>query len=209
MPSGCNQRHFPRGFSGQTIFAGHGRGEAGFYEQLTGPRSAGGIFHTQGSHPLTEISNTGLPPFLLSQRGQKMDLGSVQVGRGQLQPVLVAGGGWIPHSVLPHPPHSSAISPLVFIPASPLVRAKAAQPHTIPTETGIRKLRRGNKNQTEGYQPPQTTSCLDFHSRSPLPDQAAAQGRLSPGFAFLGKHGAPVSRKPVLLQLRIIPPAAV
>lgn len=84
------------------------------------------------------------------ERGQRMDLGSVRVGRGQLHPTLMAGGGWIPHLVLPHPPRSSASSqgvshfPLVFIPAFPPVRAKAGQPHAIPTETGIRKLRRGN-----------------------------------------------------------------
>lgn len=196
------------------MLAGHGLREVGFYGQLPAPRRVGSISHlshARGSHPLTEISNTGLPP---SQRAQILDLGSVQVGRSQLHPALMAGGDWIPHLVLPHPPHSSASSqavshfPLVFIPAFPLLRPKAGQPHTIPTETGNRKPRRAIKTKQRATNHPKPHPASIF---TPAPPQApaAAQGRLSPGFAFLGNHGAPVSCKPLLPQLRIIPPAAV
>lgn len=196
------------------MFAGHGLREVGFYGQLPAPRSAGSISHlshARGSHPLTEISNTGLPP---SQRAQGMDLGVCASGKQPTPPCTDPGGDWIPHLVLPHPPHSSASSqavshfPLVFIPAFPLVRPKADQPHTIPTETGIRKPRRAIKP-NKGLPTTPNHILPRFSLQVPPQAPAAAQGRLSPGFAFLGNHGAPVSCKPLLPQLRIIPPAAV
>lgn len=158
-----------------------------------------------------EISNTGLPP---SQRAQGMDLGVCASGKQPTPPCTDPGGDWIPHLVLPHPPHSSASSqavshfPLVFIPAFPLVKPKAGQPHTIPTETGIRKPRRAIKP-NKGLPTTPNHILPRFSLQVPPQAPAAAQGRLSPGFAFLGNHGAPVSCKPLLPQLRIIPPAAV
>lgn len=196
------------------MFAGHGLREVGFYGQLPAPRSAGSISHlshARGSHPLLKYQiQVSLHPKGL--RGWIW--GSVQVGSSQLYPALMAGGDWIPHLVLPHPPHSSASSqavshfPLVFIPAFPLVRPKADQPHTIPTETGIRKPRRAIKP-NKGLPTTPNHILPRFSLQVPPQAPAAAQGRLSPGFAFLGNHGAPVSCKPLLPQLRIIPPAAV
>lgn len=73
------------------------------------------------------------------------------------------------------------------------VRAKAVQPHTFPTEQGKRHQKgttkvkeRANTHQT----PPAPVSTTSPPCSSP--DQAAAQSRLSAGFAFLGKHQAPL-----------------
>lgn len=142
-----------------------------------------------------------------------MDLGSGQVGKGQLHPALMAGGGWIPHLEPPHSPCSSASSqgvshfPLVFIPAFPLVKSKSrSAPHN-SHGTRDQKAKKGNKKKPKGYtKHPKPHPALIF-TPGPSPEPTAAQGRLSPGFAFLGNHRAPVSRKPALPPAKNNPPS--
>lgn len=118
------------------------------------------------------------------------------MGSSQLHPALMAGGDWIPHLVLPHPPHSSASSqavshfPLVFIPAFPLVKPKADQPHTIPTETGIRKPRRAIKP-NKGLPTTPNHILPRFSLQVPPPSPSSSPGQAQPRFCLSRKPRSP------------------
>lgn len=194
VPSGCNWRHFPHLFSVHTIYAGYGQGGKLFLWAAQGPgywskKSAGSIPHSShawSSHPLTEICNVDV---------KRCIVGSVEDWRDHLHHALMAGGGWFPHLVLSHPPHSSASSqgvtyfPLVSTSVFQLVRAKTVRPHS-SHRNREREAKKGQQKSKRGLTTTPNPILPQFLLQ--VPPQAAAQSGLSTGFAFLGKNQAPL-----------------